>query len=228
MKIAICDDDKKDVQTICDHIEKFDSSIESKSFGSAEELLEALDGEFFCLIFLDIQMKLLNGFDAAKIIVEKFAESPPLIVFTTMSSKYTIQGYEVAFRYLMKPIKYEQFSAVLSAAQKKIMPKKLQVKHEGKTIIIPVNEILYCEVFGHNTKIHTENYSYEIRSPLKSIEEALQGGGFAKPHGSYLVNLDQVVSANQTAIVLKNGLSMKISRYRRDEFLKALHNFLRR
>jgi DNA-binding LytR/AlgR family response regulator len=228
LRIAICVDDKKDIDTLWEYIEKYDSSIEKRAFGSAEELLDTLDGETYDLIFLDIQMKLLNGFDAAKIIMERFSDRPPLIVFTTMSSKYTIRGYEVAFRYLMKPVKYEEFSDVLSAAWKKIMPKRLQVRYDGRTFIIPVDEILYCEVCGHNTKIHTVNSTYEIRSPLKTIEESLEGGGFARPHGSYLVNLDQIISASQSEIVLKNGLTMKISRYRRDEFLKAFHNFLRR
>lgn len=173
-------------------------------------------------------MRLLNGFDAAKIIMERFEDRPPLIVFTTSSSKYSIRGYEVAFRYLLKPVSFEDFYAVMSAAIKKLAPKKLDIVSNGKTLIIPVNEILYCEVYGHNSIIHTSENSYETRSSLKNIEDSLQGGGFVRPHSSYLVNLEQVASADQNEIILKNGFSIKISRHKKNEFLKTLYEYLRR
>lgn len=228
MRVAICDDDKSDILTIKNYINRYDSSIEYDIYYSAEELLKGMGNENFDLVFLDIRMKTLNGFEAAKFIMERFEENSPLIVFITRSSKYTILGYEVAFRYLMKPIEYEEFSGVLSAAIKKIAPKTISLSYYGKSIFISVNDICYCEVFGHNTVIHAEDNSYEFRYSLKKIEEMLQGCGFARPHSSYLINLDYIESVSGNEILLKNGLSIKIGRHKKANFMRALHQHLRR
>jgi DNA-binding LytR/AlgR family response regulator len=226
MKIAICDDDKNDMAIIKEFIRKFDASLACDVYLSAVDLIKALETEFYELMFLDIEMKPLNGFDAAVQIL-KNAEKP-LIIFVTNSSKYTIQGYEVAFRYLMKPVTYEQLEKVLAAAIEQIVPKRLMIEINGKNLLISTKDIFYFEVLDHSIKIQMRNNTYEYRGSLKSIEEMLSGSYFIRPHNSFLINLEHVVSASQTEFIMKDNHKIAISRKRKDDVFKALRQYLRR
>jgi DNA-binding LytR/AlgR family response regulator len=131
MKIAVCDDDKNDIAILQEYIIRYDAGLGCDVFHSAVELVDAHRKEFYDLIFLDIEMKQMNGYEAAKLMTKH--KEKPLIIFVTKSSKYTILGYEVAFRYLIKPITYEQLETVLSASLEHIVPKKLMIEAAEKT-----------------------------------------------------------------------------------------------
>lgn len=226
MKIAICDDEKSDSTRIEEFLIRYNPDLEYELFRSAEELLNALESRFYDLIFLDIEMGQINGFTAAKQIRER--EDKPLIVFTTKSSKYTIQGYEVAFRYLVKPVTYDNFSKVLKAALEQLTPQKITVEINGKNILVSTKDIYYFEVLNHNIKIHTQNGIYDFRDSLKNVELMLGGGTFIRPHHSFLVNLRHVMSISQANIIMKDGQKINISRKKKDDVLKMFHQFLRR
>jgi DNA-binding LytR/AlgR family response regulator len=226
MKIAICDDERSDSSRIEEFLISYNSDLEYEVFRSAEELLKALEHNFFDLVFLDIEMGQMNGFNAAKQIRE--GDDKPLIVFTTKSSKYTIQGYEVAFRYLVKPVTYDSFSKVMNAAMEQLVPQKITVEINGKNYLFSTKDIYYFEVLNHNIKIHTLNGIYDIRDSLKNVELMLAGGTFIRPHHSFLVNLQHIMSISQSDIIMKNGQKINISRKKKDDVLKAFHQFLRR
>ena len=228
MKIAVCDDDRNDIAIINSLIKKYDPDLSAENYCSAEELLDGLNEQWYDLIFLDIQMKTLNGFEAAKLIVERYEDKAPLIVFTTNSSQYTLRGYEVAFRYLIKPVGFEDISNVLSSAKRIITPKVIELSYYGKSMVITVDDICYCEVFGHNTIVHTKENTYECRYPLKKVEEMLQGVLFFRPHVSYIINMTFVQNATQGEILLKNGMKIKISRHKKKDFTRLFHQYLRR
>ena len=90
MNIAACDDDDSDLSTIRDYLGRYDAGLSLDVFNAAEMLLAAAESKFYDLIFLDIEMEALSGFDAARLLME--GREKPLIVFVTKSSKYTIQG----------------------------------------------------------------------------------------------------------------------------------------
>lgn len=226
MKIAICDDDINDRTKLSDFIRRYDGSLACDLYISAEDLLNALKTTYYELIFLDIEMEGLNGFNAAKLIMGE--SDKPLIIFVTHSSKYTIQGYEVAFRYLIKPITYENFEKVLKAALERILPQKIPIDINGKTYFISLKEIYYFEVLDHKIRIHTNQKSYDCRHTLKNIEDMLTASSFIRPHNSYLVNLEHVVSASQAELTMRDELKISISRKKKDDVLKAIHEYLRR
>jgi DNA-binding LytR/AlgR family response regulator len=226
MKIAVCDDEKCDASRIEEFLTRYNPNLEYERFSSAEDLLKALDHSFYDLIFLDIEMGQMNGFTAAKQI--RGGEDKPLIVFTTKSSKYTIQGYEVAFRYLVKPVAYESFSKVLKAALEQLTPQKITVDISGKNFLLSIKDIYYFEVLNHNIKIHTQHGIYDFRDSLKNVEQMLSGGAFIRPHHSFLVNMQHIVSISQADIIMKNNQKINISRKKKDDVLKAFHQFLRR
>jgi DNA-binding LytR/AlgR family response regulator len=226
MRIAVCDDDKNDIAIIQEFIIRYDAALGCDVFHAAADLVDAHRREFYDLIFLDIEMKNMNGFEAAKQMVRN--REKPLIIFVTKSSKYTILGYEVAFRYLIKPITYEQVEAVLMASLEQIVPKKLLIEVNGKNVMISTKDIYYFEVFDHNVRARTRNNIYDYRESLKNIEDMLSGGNFVRPHNSYLVNLEHVVSTTQSEFIMKDGRVISISRKRKDDVFRALHQYLRR
>lgn len=226
MKIAVCDDDKKDLAIIQDFIRTYDAGLQCDVFHSAVDLLNAHKKEAYDLMFLDIEMKPLSGFEAAKKLSADVDK--PLIIFVTNSSKYTIQGYEVAFRYVVKPAAYDQIEQVLNAALEKIVPKKMLVEVNGRSQMISTRDIYYFEVFDHNVRICTQYNVYDCRDSLKNIEEMLSGGNFIRPHNSFLINLEHVVSASQTEFIMRDKHVISISRKKKDEVFKALHQYMRR
>ena len=226
MKIAVCDDDDSDVSVIRDYLARFDASLSCDTFYSAADLLRALRVTFYDLIFLDIEMGSLNGFDAAKLIMED--RDKPRIVFVTKSSKYTIQGYEVAFRYLVKPLHYAEFSKVMKAALEQIVPQKIAIDIDGKDHVFSVSEIYYFEIFGHRIRIITADNAYLCRNSLKNLEDMLNGSGFIRPHNSYLVNADHIFTASQTELVMEDGMKISISRKKKSNVMKSLHQYLKR
>lgn len=226
MKIAICDDDDKDISVTKEYISRFDAGLMCDTFNSAVDLIRALQTNFYDLIFLDIEMGALNGFDAATKIIAQ--NEKPLIIFVTKSSQYTIQGYEVAFRYLVKPITYENLEKVLKAALEHILPQKIVIDINGKNHVFSVRDIYYFEIYGHNVKIRTSDQTYECRNSLKNIEDMLSGCPFIRPHNSYLINMEYVVGASQTEILMRDGRAISLSRKKKEEVYKALHQYLKR
>ena len=226
MRIAVCDDDKNDAAIIQEFIGQYDAGLSCDVFHSAVDLVDAHRREFYDLMFLDIEMKPMNGFKAAKLMTQN--EERPLILFVTKSSKYTILGYEVAFRYLIKPITYEQLETVMNAALEQIVPKKIMIEINGKNVMISTRDIYYFEVFDHNVRACTKNSTFDYRESLKNIEDMLSGGNFVRPHNSYLVNLEHVVSTTQSEFIMEDNRVISISRKRKDDVFRALHQYLRR
>lgn len=226
MKIAICDDDDRDIIATKEAIARFDAGLTYDVYHSALDLLRALDNTFYDLIFLDIEMDALNGFDAAKRIMA--GEQKPLIVFVTKSSQYTIQGYEVAFRYLMKPVSDEAVEKVLKAAFAEILPQKILIDISGRNYVLSVKDIYYFEVYGHNVVVKTKDRTYEYRNTLKNIEEMLKGSPFIRPHNSFLVNMEHIVGTAPTELIMKDGRKISLSRKKKDEVFKALYQYLKR
>lgn len=226
MRIAVCDDDRNDLAILQDYIQQYDASLSFDVYHSAIDLVAAQKKEHYDLMFLDIEMQPMNGFEAAKLMTKNTEK--PLIIFATKSSKYTILGYEVAFRYMIKPITYEQLEKALKASLEQIVPKKLLIDAGGKNIMISTKEIFYFEVFDHNVRARTKNNIYDYRESLKNVEDMLSGGNFVRPHNSYLVNLEHVVSTTQSEFIMRDGRVISISRKRKDDVFRALHQYLRR
>jgi DNA-binding LytR/AlgR family response regulator len=152
----------------------------------------------------------INGYTAAKKL--KSVRNPPLIIFITNSAEYTYRGYEVAFRYLPKPVTFEILSDVLSSAIEQIAPLKLTITESGRTHIIHINDILYFESSGHRLAIHTKESTYECHMKLYEMESLLPADGFALPHKGYLVNLDYVDSVRESRLILKGDVQIPVSR----------------
>src|SRR5690606_5741416 len=159
------------------------------------------------LVFLDVQMPKVNGFEMLELLDE-----PPFVIFTTAFDEYAVKAFEAhAIDYLLKPLTRERFDMAMqkwlqqAAAGKPAMQPLIQekvydgyqhrivVKDNGLIRIIPSQEIYYIEANDDYVKIVTKDGSYLKKSTLTYIEKTLDPQHFVRVHRSYLVPVGQLV-----------------------------------
>lgn len=228
MRVAICDDEEKDLLALKDAVYSFDlsGSMEVCAFSSAAALYEAEKRKKFDIAILDIEMEPPNGYDIAKRLIED--DPAPIIIFLTNSMAYTLRGYGVAFRYLAKPIDQTQLNSALSAAVNEVSAKRFVFSMDGSSHVIRMEDIYYFEVFNHHTILHTMDQAYAFRATLKEIMKELPVGYFGSPHQSYIINFSHIKTAMAKEIHLTNGAIVPVSRRKQQEFDNQLRTYLRR
>lgn len=222
MRIAVCDDEERDLDALCDLLSVYDGSLAPDRYSAAEPLEEK--AECYDLVFLDIEMQAPNGYEIACRLIRQTPH--PLIVFVTHTDAYAVRGYGIAFRYLVKPVRFEALADVLRAAEQELRANSITVFVDGTSYVLDVREILYAEVLNHTTVLHTLDGVYTFRAALRELEAQLPPRFFSAPHQSYLVNLQYVRAADAQSVVMTNGDRIPISRRRRQAFLLQLHAWL--
>lgn len=229
MKISICDDDACDLLLVHECLREYDATLDITHFPSAQALMTAFSHTFYDLIFLDIEMaegEKLNGFEAARLLMER--DRKPLIIFTTNSHAYSVYGYGLAFRYLVKPLEYQLFSEVLTLALDELTPQQVSFYIENTSKIFSVSEIIFFEVYGHELVVHMLTGTIHIRESLSSVMCLLAAAPFAQPHKSYFINLSFVREVSNNHILMSTGQRVYLSRSKRAAFQTALLRHLRR
>lgn len=185
------------------------------------------------LVFLDIQMPKLNGFEMLELL-----DTPPEIIFITAHNEHAIKAFELnAVDYLLKPYSRERLMAAVQKAADRIhsgkpkeqninqlvqhpLTEKLErvvVKSGSKIKVIPVDKIMYLEAQDDYIMIYTDEGKHLKQGTMKFYEDHLDDSKFIRVHRSYIVRIDQVVQLEPYAkdnyvLKLKNGSSLKISR----------------
>ncbi len=168
---------------------------------TAVELINARQPD---LVFLDIEMPGLNGFE-----VLTRLQSLPKIIFSTSYDQYAIRAFELyAVDYLLKPYGKARFANALSRLDKphhsveplaehllganKPFPEKIIVHKGRRNLLIPVASITYCEAFGDYTRVYHKQEAFVATSGISHIQTKLDPVLFKRIHRSYLVNWDRV------------------------------------
>ena len=198
------------------------------------------------IVFLDIQMPKLTGFEMLELITD-----PPQIIFSTAFDQYAIKAFEMsAVDYLLKPYSRERFGqAILKAGQqirtmkqeqgeiKKLVtaldekPEFLQriaVKTRHKIEVIPVSDILYIEADDDYVTLHTSTERYLKEKTMKFMETHLDPAQFIRIHRSYIVNIGMITrlelyQKETYNVLLKNGASIRASSSGYRELKQVLH-----
>lgn len=228
MRIAICDDEQHDLDSLHTVLKGYDlkSQFQISCFSAASDLLAAAKNTQFDIAILDIEMSAPNGYEAA--VELQTYSTPPLIIFATNSMDYTIRGYGVAFRYIPKPLTLEKLAPALDAAIRDVRANRFTFSVDGVSYILHMQDIYYIEVYNHVTTLHTMDGEYSLRATLKELLAQLPQGYFGMPHQSYVVNFSHVKTASAQEVALTNGVRLPVSRRRQTDFMRQLHLYLGR
>lgn len=193
------------------------------------------------LLFLDIQMPKISGFELLELIDE-----PPPVIFTTAFDEYAIRAFEAnAIDYLLKPFSRERFDKAMEKWMLRkasgTLPGKLPenfyapaarqnrvvVKSEGRIKIIPVQSIHYLEASGDYVKIRAAEGSFMKNRTMHFFEELLDVQHFIRIHRSYIVNLNQVTridpyEKDTHLAVLTSGIQLPVSKSGYNRLKEAL------
>ena len=226
MTIAICDDSPRDLQLLLDYCSKFQPELTVITFKSSYEMLESYKGHPFDIIFLDIEMPALNGYEAAVRLAQN--QQHPLIIFTTKTINYAVRGYGLAFRYLQKPITEDTFRDVLTLAIREVTPRNISFRDHKSDKILYLSDIIYFEVMQHCITFHLKNdEKFELRGSMSDVLAQLPGYWFTQVHKSFCVNLNYVDQANAKEVVLTNGVRLPIGRNYKADLNKKITVFIR-
>jgi two-component system LytT family response regulator len=181
------------------------------------------------LIFLDVQMPKITGFEMLELLDE-----PPAVIFTTAFDEYALAAFDAkAIDYLLKPFSKSRFqqalnrfleryeveqggqnSAISSLAEKS---QRLVVRVKNEIKIIPVDQVSYFEAADDYVNIVTESGAFLKKMTMKSLEEALSPDRFARIHRSYILNLNEVTriepyEKDSYLVFLRNGKKLPVSK----------------
>lgn len=226
IQVAIVDDQISDANRIKQYFERYQEetqeSIKLTVFTDGDQLVSNYHSQFD-MIFMDIEMKFMNGMSAAEEI--RKTDSKVIIVFVTNMHQYAIKGYRVdAFDYLVKPVGYFAFSQCVGRAiarMKNRASKNLILKIKGGTVRLDAMDLLYIESSGHNVTFYTAGGDYESGTTMKQVEELLNGLNFFRASKWCIINLAHVDSFQNGCVKLM-GKEIHIARAREKSFLEAL------
>lgn len=224
---AICDDEPLMVQEIANQLSQYLSgkaltSYHMDCFSDGRSLLES--GCDYDVIFLDIQMSQPDGMETAKQLRQRNGRS--LLIFVTVLKECVFDAFAVeAFDYLIKPLDGNRFRQTMDRAINTLRQrtaKSLLVQRGASREVIPLSQIVYCEVQGRKIYLHlSDGRTIDYYEKLESLERRMDER-FFKCHRSYLVNLEYVRGSHAGRVTLSQGGEIPVSRLRERELTQAL------
>ena len=216
VELVLCDDEKiyrNDLKKILGtELELSGINYRVTEFSCGEDLLSGLSAEGLQIIFLDIEMKDLDGVETAKKL--RMKNSSAVIIFVTSHPDFVFQGYEVrALNYILKPYKPEKIKEVLHKALESLdvsTEKYLCLEQRSGAIRIPLSSIRYFTSDKRIVREVTDNGTYDFYDKLNDLETKLSDA-FVRIHNRYLIHLKYLseIQGNQAIV---DGESLPVSR----------------
>ena len=194
--------------------------------------LELLSGQPIDLLFLDIQMPLLNGYHLLKTL-----QNPPLTIFTTAYTEYAAEAFTLhAVDYLVKPFSFDRFFQATHKAKAQLRlskpesqatltpaePDFITVKAEGKMHKVLLDEIVFVEGLKEYAKIILINGYLITFERLKNMEELLPASQFIRVHKSFIVAKNKVKSLNGTHLEMTGKIRIPLSREKKEDIIRQI------
>ncbi len=231
LHIAYVEDDAETAATLKGYMGRYaaenDIIIEAEHFDNAEKLIYNY-GHRYDLLLLDIQLGGMTGMEAAEAV--RKLDPVVSIIFITSLVQYAVKGYEVdALDFIVKPVSYSRFALKMDKAMRVIghnQEVSLSVSTKLGIKILSSRDIQYIEVSNHDLVYHTGKESYLARGSLGAVEEKLRESHFLRISASYLVNLEYITAVDGSALTMKNGDSVWISRAKKREVMTAIAEYL--
>lgn len=214
------------------------------------EALETIDNEGPDLVFLDVQMPEMDGFEVLENIEP---ERLPTVIFVTAYDQYALKAFDVhAVDYLLKPFDRQRFKAALDRAGTELerrqvgdvkrqllallsdvetrrtkYPPRLVIKSSGRVVFLKVDDVDWVDAAGNYVRLHAGNETHMLRETMGRLEKRLDPEKFLRIHRSTIVNIERIRELQQQfhgdyLVVLKNGQRLTLSRSYRDRIQDLL------
>jgi two-component system LytT family response regulator len=250
---ALVVDDEQPARDLLTSLLKSDTQVDlAGTCASGQDALSFLKSNTVDLMFLDIQMPGLSGFD---VIRRMIGGSLPVVIFVTAHDEFALQAFEVhALDYLLKPFPKKRFFAALERAKKQISSKtwqqharKLQsmleataagpvpkapfidrfkVQAGSRLFWVEAGKVSLLESADHYTRLWVDGQSHLIPQAISALEEQLDPTTFVRIHRTRIVNVHHVDSVRTTggsyAVVMQDGKAHNVSRARKDVLMRLL------
>jgi len=212
---------------------------------SGKEGIAALNKHQPDLVFLDVEMEDMTGFE----MLQQLSESNFHVIFTTAFDKYAIQAIRFnAFDYLLKPVRKSELTEAMNriSVASAVTPQQINnLKESSQLTRVPQNkialttsegleyvkldDIIYCLAEGSYTTVFlTNNTQLLVSKSIGKLDDVIDGNGFFRTHNSSLVNLSHVkkfVKTDGGYIIVSNGDTVAVARNRKEEFLELFSKF---
>lgn len=239
LTIAICDDQQlfankleKRLEAICTF--QLSEQIEYQvlpAFSSAKALLAYLSNHTIDILFLDIQMPVMNGFALASQLREQFPDM--LLIFVSSYEERVYDSFAYSpFWFIRKPYLEQELPVIFQKAISRYLSDNESMVFQTKegALILALKDILYFESDHNYYKIHcTSGITHKCRGALSAIAEQMQKYTFFHVHASYLINMahiQQILPAN--VILMKNDTKIPISRHKVISFRESYSKYIQR
>ncbi|KPL13990.1 MAG: LytR family transcriptional regulator [Bacteroides sp. SM1_62] len=233
IKTIIVEDEKLARDLIKDYLENHEDFEMIGEYEDGFSGLKAINEMKPDLVFLDIQMPKLTGFEMLEVL-----EHHPAIIFTTAYDQYALKAFEHnALDYLLKPYSKDRFDEAVGKARERVQSgdaesinrlvehreqleeeiHRVVVKSRSKIHVIPVNDIIYLEAQDDYVMVYTRNSKHLKQKTMKFFEAHLPAEDFVRIHRSYIVRLSeisqmQLYEKESYIVILKNGVKLPVSK----------------
>ena len=203
--------------------------------GNGFEAVKAVSDERPDLLFLDIQMPKLDGFEVLELLGSSLDQTA--VIFATAYDEYALRAFEVhAVDYLLKPYSQERFDDALARARERLgegprppvaqlaaeahqgrAPERILIRDGAQVHVLPVETVDYIEAQDDYVSIHSAGKSYLKEQTLAELESLLGGTRFVRIHRSYIVNVERIsrvelYAKDSRVAILRDGAKLPVSR----------------
>jgi len=245
LKAVLIDDEESSLSSLKEKITSYCPQVQIAALcDNAAKGIEAIDNLHPDIVFLDIEMPVMNGFVMLQQLHYKNFE----LIFTTAYDHYAIKAIRYsALDYLVKPIEIDDLKIAVSKAEEKrnhsypnpqielLVEQLMNKKNSFSRIAIPTTEglqfiktgdIIYLEASINYTHIYCEGEKkYLVSRTLKDFEDMLPHDIFLRIHNSYIINknfAEKYIRGDGGQVVLSNGVILDVAKRKKSEFLKAI------
>lgn len=244
LRVLIVDDEPPARRKIRLHLERHaDVEIagEADSGPAAVQAIQDIEPD---LVFLDIQMPGMNGFE---VIASVGPDRMPPAVFVTAHDEYALAAFEVeTIDYLLKPVSEERFERALARARERVearqvdarrlerllagvrpegaVLRRIVVKERDRLLLVDVDDVVHFKASGNYVELHTAGRRHLVRDTMDHLESRLDAGRFARIHRTAIVNVARVRELRPQFhgdydVVLDTGETLRLSRRYKDRLL---------